>query len=371
MKKIIMMAFVVVLALTVASCSQETAVEVLEEKITSVEVMSPQAGSIVNDTSIVGKLEAKSTAVAMVQLSIPEEILEVRYVLGDYVEKDEIIVILDSESTDDQVENARLSYQTAVRNYSAAQESVNNGKANLVRTQSLYDAGVVSKQQLEVAVLQASDGQLKTLANQVNQAKFAYENAQKTLDNTTVVAPISGIISTMNFEENNLATSQNTLVITDMSSLEVNINITEDVLNKITDSTFVTVTIESTGDMVESEIKSVNPVANVQTGLYGMTVSLDNASNLYKPGMFARVKISFTGDETIIIPIDSVLKDEDGYYVYTIKEDTVIKTMIEIGEDDGEIIEVLSGLTSEDQLVVSGQNYITESSKIRVVLGGQ
>jgi multidrug efflux pump subunit AcrA (membrane-fusion protein) len=72
----------------------------------------------------------------------------------------------------------------------------------------------------------------------------------------------------------------------------------------------------------------------------------------------------------LIIPIDSVLRDNDGYYVYIIVDDQAVKTYVEIGEDDGEIVEINAGLSKEDQLVVRGQNYITESTKIRVVTGG-
>jgi len=371
MKKTLMMAFIVVLAFVFVGCAEETPVEVVEEKVISVEVVTPIEGSIVNETSIVGKLEAKATAAAMVQLAMPEEILSVNYNLGDYVEEGAVIVVLDTESTDDQVENARLAYQTAVKNYNAAAEAVKTNQANLERTQKLYDSGVVSKQQLEASELQASDGQLKTLATQIEQAKFAYENAQKSLDNTSITAPISGIISSMNFEENNLATSQNTLVITDMSALEVNINITEEVLQKITEETSIRILVESTGETVDSKIESINPVANAQTGLYGMTVSMDNSKGDYKPGMFARVHIAFTGEKRVIIPIDSVLKDDEDYFVYTIEDDKVVKKPVTIGEDDGEIIEIIEGLSTDDQLVVSGQNYIDETSKIRVVLGGR
>ena len=233
MKKWILMAMAIVSLLIFVGCGQEAAVEVETEKVIGVVVETPNEGSLVNETSMVGKLVAKSSATAVAQLAVPEKILLVNYKVGDYVEKDDVIAFLDTESTDDQVENARLSYLTAVKNYNALLESVELSEANLARTQSLYDSGIASKQQLEAAELQASDGQLKTVANQMNQAKFAYENVQKSLDNTTVLAPISGIISVLNFEESNLATSQNMVVVTDLSEMKVILNITEEMLGKI------------------------------------------------------------------------------------------------------------------------------------------
>lgn len=371
MKRVFLVVLTIALMMTLISCGQETAVEVEKEKEISVEVSNPTVGSLVNETSLVGRLQAKATATTMGQLAVPEEILEVRFEVGDYVSKDDVIIVLDTESTDDQVENARLSYETARRNYNAMLESVNTNKANLERTQALFDSGIVSKQQLEAAELQASDGQLKTLGNQLNQAKFAYENAQKGLDNTTILAPISGIISSMNFEENNLATSQNMIVITDMSEMEMTLEITEDILSKINDQTSVELRIESTGETMPSSIKSLNPVADQRTGLYGMVVSMTNEDMTIKPGMFARATIQFTGQESYLVPIDSVLMEDDMAYVYTVVDGKAIKTQVAIGEDDGEVIEILEGLDKDSALVVSGQNYISEESLIRVVNGGQ
>lgn len=371
MKKMILVVVAIILMMTLISCGQEAVVEVEQEKEISVEVTNPSRGSLVNETSLVGRLQAKATATAMGQLAVPEEILEVRFEVGDYVSKDDIIVVLDAESTDDQVENARLSYETARRNYNAMLETVNTNRANLERTQALFDSGIVSKQQLEAAELQASDGQLKTLGNQLNQAKFAYENAQKGLDNTTIIAPISGIISSMNFEVSNLATSQNMVVITDMSKMEMTVEITEDVLSKINDQTSIELTIESTGDMLSSEIKSLNPVADQRTGLYSLVVSIPNEEMNYKPGMFARATLKFTGQESFLVPVDSVLMEDDMAYVFTIENNKAVKTEVVLGEDDGEVIEILSGLTEDSALVTSGQNYISEETLIRVVNGGQ
>jgi len=371
MKKWILMALAIVSMLIFVGCGQETTVEVETEKVIGVVVETPNEGSLVNETSMVGKLVAKSSATAMAQLAIPEEILLVNYKVGDYVEKDDVIAFLDTESTDDQVENARLSYLTAVKNYNALLESVELSKANLVRTQTLYDSGIASKQQLEAAELQASDGQLKTVANQMSQAKFAYENVQKSLDNTTVLAPISGIISVLNFEESNLATSQNMVVVTDLSEMKVILNITEEMLGKLGDETTVSVIIEATGEVVESKIDSINPVADQRTGLYEVVVVIDNNEFVYKPGMFVRVNFSFVNQKSFLIPIDAVLKDDEGDFVYTILDNQVVRTPVVLGEDDGEIVEILEGISTDSQLVVSGQNYITEKSSIRVVNGGQ
>lgn len=370
MKKTILTIFIFSLLLLIG-CGEEVVTQGEEEKVVSVAVETPERGSLVNETTLIGKLEAKNMAVAVATLSIPEEVLEIYYNVGDYVEKDQVIVVLDSESTNDQVENARLSYETARRNYQAMLESVQTSQSNLKRTQALYDSGIVSKQQLEAAELQASDGQLKTLANQMNQARFAYENAQKTLDNTMILAPISGIISNLNFDVENLATSSNSLTITDMSELEMTLLVTEEVLHKMGDETIVKVKVESTGEHVSSRIRTINPVADARTGLFQVVVSVDNEGYTLNPGMFTQVLFKFTGEETLIVPVDALLGDDDGDYVFVVRNSEPVKVYVTIGESNGEIVEIKEGLTIDDQLIISGQNYVTEETTIRVVNGGQ
>lgn len=370
MKKILYIVMIFVLLFTLISCDAEEASVTVEEKVISVEVQEPELGSLVNETTLVGKLQAKEEVMAMVQLAMPEEVVEVRYQVGDYVNENDIIIVLDSDSTDDQVENARLSYQTAATNYNAVLESVNTAKANLARTQALYDEGIVSKSQLESAQLQASDGQLRTLGTQLTQAKFAYDNAQKGIDNTTIVAPITGVISTLNFEVHNLASSQNSLTITDLSVLELNVQVTGDTLNMINDETTIEVVLESTGDILISSIETVNPVADQRTGLYDVLINVENSDMAFNPGMFARTTFKFTGEEIYIVPIDAILSDQDGAYVYTIVEEMPVRTPVTLGQDNGEIIEIKTGLDLDSLLVIKGQNYINEETPIKIVSGG-
>lgn len=369
MRKLTLIALMGLFLLTFIGCEAEVATEPVEVS-TSVEAYLPKAGSLTNETVIVGKLWASNSAVAVASVMGAEEIIAVNYEIGDYVEKGDVIVVLDTESTEDQVENARLSYMTARRNYDAVKESLESAKTNLERTQKLYDSGVVSKQQLDGATLQASSGQLKTVESQMLQAKFAYENAQESVDQTVVEAPISGIISALNFEVNNMATSQNNLIITDLSTLKIDLDVTEDVVNNIQTNTKADLSFESNDQMKVGEIVYVNPVADQRTGLYKISLEVDNSDMALKAGMFARVKFSFDNIESYLISIDAVLNDKDGSYVYIVSGDKAMKQYVKIGEDNGEIIEILSGLDSDMQVITKGQNYIDETTDIQVVTGG-
>lgn len=372
MKKI-KIALMIVTILALVGCGNANEVIEVEEvsTIVPVEVEMPQKGSVSNDTIIVGKLEANDVALVSPKILGTEEVLKVNYQVGDEVKEGDILVVLDSEATKDQIESARLAYLTTKSNYETLVESIETAKANLERTKELYESGVATKQQLEAAELQASDAQLKPIQSQIRQSLFAYENAKKGLENAVILSPIDGVVSSMNFKENNLATTQSTITITDITSLDINLYVTENIINKVTTDSKILVEIESAGnELIESKIKYVNSVADERTGLYNVKISVDNNDGIYKSGMFARVFITLNSSEfALLVPVDAVLNDVNGNYVYVAKDEKVIRKNVEIGLDNGEVVEILNGLSLEDLIIVKGQNYINESSEIRVVGG--
>lgn len=373
MKKIILLiSFLLIFSLIGCQGTDDTVEDVLVSTVVPVEVSNPESGSVSNDTVIIGKLEANDVAYVSAKIPGVEDILEVHVEVGDVVNEGDVLVVLDSESTSDQIEASRLAYVTAKRNYDALAESIETSKANLERTKELYASGVASKQQLEGAELQASDAQLKTVQSQLSQSYFAYENAKKSLDNIVLISPIEGIISTMGFKENNVATGQSSITITDITTLKINLSVTENIINKINNETKILVKIESAGDeLVESTIEHINPVADARTGLYNVVINIENVNNIYKPGMFARVFVTIeSNDFALLVPIDSVMNDDDSNYVFTVVNEKVVRKNVEIGIDNGEVVEILNGLSLEDLIIVKGQNFINEDSDIRVVVGG-
>lgn len=372
MKKIIILITSVIILGLVGCSAPEEIVELVENTVTPVEVMKPERGSVSNDTLIVGKLEANDVAYVSAKIPGVEDVLEVNYEVGDMVKEGDVLVLLDSENTSDQIEASRLAYVTARKNYDALAESIRTANANLKRTEELYASGAASKQQLEGAQLQASDAQLKTVQSQLSQSLFAYENAQKALDNTMLTAPIDGIISTMGFTEKNVASAQTSIIITDITKLKINLSVTENIINKIESDSKILVEVEAVGnELIESSIEYINPVADARTGLYNIVVNIDNADTVYKPGMFARVYVTLeNNDFAMLVPVDAVLSDANGTFVYTASGDNIVKKDVEVGIDNGEVVEILSGLTLDDLVIVKGQNFITEESEIRVVVGG-
>lgn len=316
------------------------------------------------------------------------------------------------DSAQEAVNNANISIQTAKSSLDDVEKRYNDYK-------EMYNAGVISRSEfdsVELSYTQAKNAYdqaqigLSTSQNQLDQAKITYNQAvealniydnQTTADNTanaqnsvnsavasrdsvnvslqqakdslndTVVkAPCSGVVSSKNIEVTNMVSSgSNPMVITDTSVVTVNVNVSEGLINKIAVGDKVDVVVSSVSkDPVTATIKTITGVADA-TGTYPVEVEIENADGALKPGMFASVSfVESKNDNAFVVARNTVLENETEQYVYVLNDDnTVRKVVVETGIDNGEYIELTSGVSEGDKVVVAGQDYLSDGEAVNVV----
>jgi multidrug efflux pump subunit AcrA (membrane-fusion protein) len=86
-----------------------------------------------------------------------------------------------------------------------------------------------------------------------------------------------------------------------------------------------------------------------------------------KPGLFARVTL-YTGDavEKVIVPITSLLYENNKVKVFVVEGDQAKERVIRIGAKYDEYMEIIEGLKGGEQLIVVGQNNLAEGVKVNV-----
>jgi RND family efflux transporter MFP subunit len=367
MKKIVILALVAVLAVSLAGCGQE-AVEEEKETYIAVEVESAQKQDIYVENIFSGNVYADKDVYVMPK--IVGKVEEVRVSVGDVVEEDDILFILNEEDIQNQVDQARAGYNSALANYERTKEQIENAKDAFERTKELYEEGAVSKAEYDQAKLAASDKSLKAVQAQVDQARVGYNQAMDALDNAEVKAPIGGTVTNVNIEEGEYATNSNpAVVLMDMENVKIVVNVTENIINKIYPGKEVTVEIEAVELVTDAEIETVSDSVNPQTGLYEVKIRVPNNQNI-KSGMFASVTIPTDIRENVIaVPAQAVLQKDDSRVVYTVDGDQAVENIVETGLDIGDRVEITTGLSEGDQVIVKGQDYVSEGTTIKVVRG--
>ncbi|WP_313346547.1 efflux RND transporter periplasmic adaptor subunit [Sedimentibacter sp.] len=365
MKKFLTLLLVIAIVLT--GCSQNAAVTE-EEAYTAVEAETLKPMELFIENIMTAKVFADKDVFVIPLTAGKVEKINVK--VGDKVQKDDVLFVMDKDDINKQVKQAYAAYEAAKAGYDVNESQIQSAKDNFEKVKKLYEEGAIPETQYEQAKLAASDEALEAAKMSVEQARVAYENAASMLDNAQVKAPISGVISSVNIVEGEYATSSNPpITIVDSDSITIEFGIPGNLVNKINKGDTVTVEISAAEYKKEAVINSVSTSADLMTNLYNVSIILEN-DGLIKPGMFSKVYLNTDRIEsTLAVKTEAVKEKDDIKYVFVVNGDVAAEKEVTTGLDTGTYIEIKSGLTEGDIVVVKGQDYITDGSKIKVVRG--
>ncbi|MBV7273217.1 efflux RND transporter periplasmic adaptor subunit [Clostridiaceae bacterium UIB06] len=282
-----------------------------------------------NQFIMAGKIQANDEA--NVGSKISAKVSEVSVDVGSKVKQGDVIVKLDTQDLQAQVDQAQAAVNTAKANLANAQnttrpeqitsaqasldsanESYDVTKKNYDRIQALVASGAAAQQQLDSASQQlaaadaakkSAEQQLAMLKNgptqttidvyqaQVGQAEASLKVAQASLDNATITAPISGVVSAKNINVGEMASTSSTLIsIVNDSGLYVNAYAPFEIVDQLKEGQNVIVKVSEVPEkQFEGKIAVINSKLNSQSRNVLVKVTLEDPDSVLKPGMFAEI----------------------------------------------------------------------------------
>ncbi len=393
MKKFITYIAIVCLIITsLCSCGKKDQ-QLQDVTATNVTVYKVTANDIKSEVNYTG--EVKAFEESDVSSKVTSTVKSVNFDIGDYVNYGDVLAVLDDTDYLIAYNQALASYNTAYGSYqqmdsqlqtaiSSAQIEYDNAQLNYNRQKALYDAGAISKVALETA-----QTRLENAALNLNSAKKNYENsvtstyatakagvdsakalldsASNNLNNTIITSPISGYIASKNINVGQIAAAGSPMFsIKGAEEVNVEISVTESVIPYIYVGTKALINVETASlTNIEGEVAVVNTVKNPQTGMYTVRIKINNQNGALKIGMMADVVLetqSKTG--VVVIPSNSIIQDESGYYVYVVNDKIAEKRTVKIGITNNDFTEVTSGVLVGETVVVSGKEYILEENNM-------
>ena len=239
---------------------------------------------------------------------------------------------------------------------SQAKAQYENNKANFERSNELYKFGGESKAAWEGA----------KVAYEVS--KLAYENL---LENTTLVSPVSGLITARNFDVGDMCAGQPIYVVQRINPVKIMINVSEALYVHVKKGMKVDVTLDALeGQTFEGKITRITPSIDAATRTFAVEVQVANGKELIKPGMYARVTMNYGTRKSIVVPDVAVVKmlGSGVRYVYVYKQDgTVAYHKVELGRRMNDKYEILSGIADGDEVVTSGHNALKDGLAVERV----
>lgn len=278
----------------------------------------------------------------------------------------------------DTLETYRISLETAENTLSTAQNSktkaelsVKSAEDALSQAQQNYDT-LYKDTQAENArkandTLTSAKTSLKSAQNSVSTAQVAVDNAKQQVSYCTVTAPCDGTILTKNAVEGSIISGVGYQIV-DLNSVDVQVNASEQIATSVNTGDAVTIVIPSLDNLTTTgSITSIPPSAN-SDGTYTIKIKIPNSEGKLKGGMFTQIYFAkSTSDAAVIVPRDAVIEDTDGSYVFVKNGDVCKKVDVTTGIDTGTTIELTSGVTINDKVIVKGQTYLADGDKINVV----
>ncbi len=183
---------------------------------------------------------------------------------------------------------------------------------------------------------------------------------------TTFYSPVSGYITTLDINEGEYTMEGGTIVrITDLSTLWAEAQVYSSQLSQIDNNAVATVQFpDLPGKKINGKIEFMNPEINPQSRINLLRINVANPGNVLKPGMPAYVTIKGKQQNTLTLSSDAVLRSGTGASVWVQTSPGSFKNiMVEIGMEEGDKVQIKSGLKFGDIVVISGA-YLLNSEYI-------
>ncbi len=262
---------------------------------------------------------------------------------GQHVSKGQVLARLDSAHQRLEVDQAAAAVRKLESNYARSQKMV---AAKLVSTE-------------------AND----QIRYDLESARAALNIAQLELSYTNVVAPISGVIAQRMVKVGNLVQLNASMFrIVDDSHLEAVLNVPERELATMKAGLAVTMQVDAlAGKQFKGTIARISPVVDAGSGTFRVVCAFKGDDGL-KAGMFGRVGIVYDSrKDALTIPRIALLEDEGEPAAYVIRDGKAVRVSLKLGYVDGELAEVLSGLSQGDSVVTAGKVAIRDGASVQVI----
>jgi len=313
-----------------------------EEKVVPVKVIRPSQGDIVQSIQATTSVEAKREAdVYSKMIGFCHRIFVEE---GDPVREGDRLAKLEDEEI-------RLTFEQAAARLDKA-------KNDHERAVELHAGGLISDQAYQ------------DLSVQFRLAKSDYDLSKKRLDDTAIVAPLSGVVTERNVKLSDLVNTTRPLFkVVDLHILEAEVHVPEQDYAKVRSGQEAILKIDAFPEKsFLGRVERKSPVIDSRSGTAEVTVAVENPEGILRPGMFVRVQIVVAvHPDALTLPREAILMQGERQTVYTVQEGIAREVTVETGFQEGDRVEILDGLAGEDRVVVRGHLGLQSGTKVRVI----
>ncbi len=340
----------------ISSCGSEDKKAVVDNSpAIAVQVKTVSEDSSSPFLTVSGKIEAaKSANISTRMMGYVDKI----YVnVGDKVNKGQLLM---------SVNNADVSAQLAQVNagITEAEAAFTNAEKDFNRFSTLFKENSASQKELDditanYNMAKARLESAKQMRNGVN-AQMGYANIR---------APFNGVVTNKFISAGDMANPGMPLLeVESPGKYQVLAMVPESEILAVKNDTEVTVQVKALNENVKGKVTEVSTSSKNTGGQYLVKVILDKTDAQILSGMYATVQFPVarkTTSSAVMIPVQAIVKKGQLSGIYTVSQsNTALLRWLRLGRTFGDQVEVLSGLSADEQYIVSAEGKLFNGAKI-------
>lgn len=315
---------------------------------------------------------------------------------GTRVKEGQLLATLDDSDVKRAFDSAKADRDTAHAAIADYEVQLRNSQILLRRAEQLQKAGVQTQEALDNATtaVDSLKAKIELARQQVAASESRIAVAQQAVDNCTIRAPFAGVVVSKDAQVGEMVspvsagggfTRTGIATIVDMHSNEIEVDVNESYIAKVTAGQEVTATLDAHPDKpFPAKVRTIIPTADRQKATVKVRISIPNLEkyDFILPDM--GVKVAFLqedkpapkekgkdkGPEAVaFIPKSAVRSEAGSSFVFLFRDGKVERRAVKLGMERGTDVAVLAGVSPGDSLVVKGPEGLHDGDKVEIRSG--
>jgi membrane fusion protein, multidrug efflux system len=304
------------------------------------DVVQAKTRNLAQGLAISGALKAVNSAI--IKARVPGELQGLTVREGDLVKAGQVVARVDATEYASRVKQAQEQADSARAQIDIAQRQFDNNRA-------LVDQGFISKTALDTS----SSNLVAAQANH-KAAMASVEVARKSVEDTVLRSPISGIVSQRLAQPGErIGVDARVLEIVDLSRIELEAAISAADSVDVSVGQEAQLQIEGASQALAARVVRINPSAQAGSRSVLVYLSIANAAGL-RQGLFAQGTLGTAQRSMLAVPLSAVRTDKPAPYLQTIENGQVVQRTVELGprgDADGEVMVGVKGVADNASVI--------------------
>jgi RND family efflux transporter MFP subunit len=331
---------------------------------------------------------------ATVSSKVTGKVMEVFVEEGKEVRRGQVLARLDDTQIRADLDVARAQLEASRRGAAEDQARLREAEITLKRLNQLVKDGVVGRAEVDSAdaTVESLKARIALAQQQVAVAESQVRARETDLTDMTVRAPFDGVAISKDAQPGEMIspvsagggfTRTGICTIVDMSSLEIEVDVSESYINRVRPNQPVEAVLDAYPDWrIPAHVITTVPSADRQKATVRVRIGFDANAGAKDGKLDPRilpdmgVKVSFFNEraaavataparQVVMVPKAAVRSDDGRSVVFIVKDERVERRAVTLGATDGDQIEVMSGLNAGERVVIEGHEALVDGARVK------